>query len=159
MCESPASDSPRTVGTLEGIEGTVIQYDERLYRGGDITTQKGMDELKKPGVKTIFSITPTDQERHLALQNGIRLVETPFNKTGIPQDQLPTYLKEFQKAEQPLYVHCHSGMNRGGTLLAAYRVHIQGWTLEKARSEFVSLGGKDSEFPALMQSVGSPATP
>jgi protein tyrosine phosphatase (PTP) superfamily phosphohydrolase (DUF442 family) len=146
------SNSQR-IGTLEGLAGTVFQYDEGLYRGGDITSHKGMDELKKLGVKTVFSVTPTDQERELAVQSGIRLVEVPFTKAGVPQDKLPLYLEELRKAEQPLYVHCHSGKNCGGALLAAYRVHQQGWDFDIAKAEFVSLGGNDSEFPTLMESV------
>ena len=58
-----------------------------------------------------------------------------------------------KEAEQPLYVHCHSGKQRAGTLLAAYRIHVQGWDFEKAKSEFILLGGKDEKLPALMESV------
>ncbi|MFT7620822.1 MAG: protein tyrosine phosphatase (PTP) superfamily phosphohydrolase (DUF442 family) [Planctomycetota bacterium] len=151
--ESSENQNQRKIGTIEGIENTVFQYDEGLYRGGDIVTQKGMDELKKLGVKTVFSVTPTEDERKVALESGIKLVETPFTKSGIPADKLPVYLEMLKQAEQPLYAHCHSGKNRGGTLLAAYRVHIQDWPLEKAKREFVSLGGKDGEFPALMESI------
>lgn len=143
----------RTVGTVDGIDGTVYQYDEGLYRGGDVTGQVGMDALKELGVQTVFSVTPTDEERAFATKSGIRLVEVPFTKDGIPKSQLPTYVEQLKQAEQPLYVHCHSGKNRGGTLLAAYRVHVQGWDLEKARSEFISLGGRDGDFPQLMESV------
>jgi len=153
ISETQDGDNLRTVGTLEGVNGTVFHYDEGLYRGGDIATQKGMDELKRLGVKTVFSVTPTEQEREFALRSGIRLVEVLFTKSGVPQHKLPVYLKEMKEAEKPLYVHCHSGKNCGGALLAAYRVHVQGWDFEKARSEFVSLGGKDSKYPALMESV------
>lgn len=151
--ESTDSDSERKVGSIEGIENTVFRYDEGLYRGGDIVSQNGMDELKKLGIKTVFSVTPTDDERKFALKSGIKLIETPFTKDGIPQDKLPLYLDQMKAAEQPFYVHCHSGKNRGGTLLAAYRIHVQDWPFSKVRTEFVSLGGKADEFPALLESV------
>jgi protein tyrosine phosphatase (PTP) superfamily phosphohydrolase (DUF442 family) len=153
----PAAVAPesiqRTVGAVDGIDSTVFQYDEGLYRGGDVTTQQGMNELKKLGVKTVFSVTPTDDERAFAARSGLRLVEVPFTKEGIPESKLPFYIQQLRDAEQPLYVHCHSGKNRGGTLLAAYRIHVQKWDFEKARSEFVALGGRDQDFPKLMQSV------
>ena len=79
-------------------------------------SQKGMDELKKLGVKTVFSVTPTDKERAFALKSGITLVETPFDKTGVPQDKLRVYLKQLKAAEQPFYVHCHSGKKPGRNL-------------------------------------------
>ena len=143
----------RTVGNVDGIDGTVFQYDEGLYRGGDVTAQEGMDALKKLGVLTVFSVTPTDEERVFAGRSGIRLVEVPFTKDGIPRDKLPLYIEQLKEANQPLYAHCHSGKNRGGTLLAAYRMHVQGWDFEKARREFIELGGRDRDFPSLLQSV------
>lgn len=148
-----AAQYPEEIGTVEGVDSTVYRYDEGIYRGGDVVSQDGMNKLKDMGIKTIFSVTPTDDERAFAEKSGIKLVEVPFTKEGIPQEKLPGYLELLKDAEQPIYAHCHSGKNRGGTLLAAYRIHHQGWSFEKARDEFVALGGKDSEFPALMQSV------
>ena len=158
-CQTGASDTApkgaqaQSVGAIPGITGTVFQYDDNVYRGGDIQAQEGMDELKALGIKTIFSVTPTDDERRFAAQAGMRLVEVPFTKAGIPEDLLPTYLAQLEGAKKPFYAHCHSGNNRGGALLAAYRIHLQDWDHERAKAEFVSLGGKDTDYPALLESV------
>ena len=148
-----AEKAAEKIGAVEGIENTVFKYDDGIYRGGDIVAQGGMDALKKMGVKTVFSVTPTDDERKFAKNSGVKLVEVPFTKTGIPAETLPAYLELLKGVEKPFYAHCHSGKNRGGTLLAAYRIHVQGWAFEKAKEEFIALGGKDSEFPELMESI------
>ena len=43
-------------------------------------------------------------------------------------------------ARQPLYFHCWRGKDRTGAMCAAYRIHVEGWTLEDARREMQEFG-------------------
>ena len=39
------------------------------------------------------------------------------------------------KERQPVFVHCQYGADRTGTMCAAYRIAVQGWTKEEAIEE------------------------
>jgi len=94
------------------------------------------------GIRTIVSITPTDHERNLCRSNDFTLVEIPFQKEGgLSSEDLRRYLKTIKTGVGPFYVHCRGGTHRGGVLGVAYRIHIQGWTYEKALVEYGRLGG------------------
>jgi hypothetical protein len=45
------------------------------------------------------------------------------------------------KAPKPLYVHCRSGQNRTGVMVAAYRIIVENMSVEKATEEMKSYEG------------------
>ena len=36
---------------------------------------------------------------------------------------------------QPVFIHCHHGKDRTGTVVACYRISHDGWTAERAKYE------------------------
>lgn len=44
------------------------------------------------------------------------------------------------KNRQPVFVHCEHGADRTGTLCAAYRVAVDGWTKQQAVDEMTQGG-------------------
>ena len=124
------------LGVLEGLNKYAVRYDDQRYRGGAPYTDSAATPLRKYGIKTIVSITPTEHERDFCRKHGFAMVEIPFEKTkGPSQDDLRRYLGTIRTGVGPFDVHCHGGTHRGGVLGVAYRVHGLGWPYEKALVE------------------------
>jgi len=137
----PAGETYTVMGEVDGLAAYAIKYDDRLYRGGQLTSQAGLDALKKWGVATIVTITPTEDERKYVKEAGIKLVELPFEKTKLTDKDLTEFLAAVKASEGPVYVHCHGGTHRAGALCLAYRLATDGWDYNKAAVEFGRLGG------------------
>ena len=150
----PEADTYEVLGWQDGMAGYAVKYDEKFYRGGMITGKAGMEALKKWGVKTIVSVTPTDDERKFSKLNGMTLVEVPFGKDpGVTPEVRETFLRAVRTGEGPFYVHCHGGSHRAGTLGALYRMEVEGWDFDKAAVEFGRLGGDLKTDHALLESI------
>lgn len=138
----PPGGEYEVIGVLPGLESFAVKYDERLYRGGLPVSEAAGKSLDRLGVKTIVSITPTDKERALCAGHGFKLVELPFDKADGPSDDvIEKFVAVAKGADTPVYLHCHGGTHRGGVLGVAYRVHVLGWSQEKALAEYDALGG------------------
>ncbi len=152
----PQTGAYEVIGTADGLKNYVIKYDDNLYRGGEPFADSAVASLKKYGIRTIISITPTDHERNFCKRNGFTLVEIPFEKTtGVSPSDLKRYLDVIKTKAEPFYVHCHGGTHRGGVLGVAYRVHIQNWPYEKALVEHGRLGGDLLADHIMLESVKS----
>ena len=66
----------------------------------------------------------------------------PIPSSGEPSDEtLQRFLAIVQDpAAQPVYVHCYRGKDRTGTMIAAYRILIEGWTTKDALGEMQEFG-------------------
>ncbi|MBT3199883.1 MAG: hypothetical protein HN350_08195 [Phycisphaerales bacterium] len=138
----PTGADYEIVGIKEGLAGYMIKYDDKMYRGGQMTTQEGLDYVKSLGVKTIVTITPTDVERKYVAEAKIKLVEVPFVKTDGPSKEiLDTFLEAVKTSDGPVYVHCHGGTHRAAILAAVYRMSVQGWDYDRTVIEYGTLGG------------------
>ena len=83
----------------------------------------------------------------LAHPGGLALVDAE----GIAPSKEPAHLVIEQRAwfgqfltvlrtcPGPVYVHCFGGDLRAGILLAHYRIHKQGWSYERALTEYQRL--------------------
>ncbi|THB73984.1 MAG: hypothetical protein D6B28_02880 [Gammaproteobacteria bacterium] len=149
----PKSDDYQ-VFKIDGVKNYIVKYDEKMYRGGEMQTLAGAKALKKLGIKTIVSITPTDEERKMTKELGLNLVELEFHKTtGVSPEQLKQFLKMVHNEDGPFYVHCHGGNHRAGILASAYRMHELKWSKEKALLEFGFLGGSLKDDYIMIESI------
>ncbi len=150
----PACEGYTVLGVTEGIKNWVIRYDDVLIRGGEFYNDKAADALKAWGVKTIISISPSDRERQFSQKYGFVLVELPFDKKQGPTSaDMRQFLNTIKTGQGPFYVHCIGGTHRGGALGLAYRVHVLGWTWERALIEFGRLGGSLKDDHAMLEAV------
>jgi hypothetical protein len=131
---APEGDAYKVLGYRNGIRFYVVQYSDKLYRGGDILSQEGAQALKALGIKTVISITPSLRERALAKDNGFVLVEMPF--AALTRADLDKFIAAVASNPAPIYVHDFGGINKAGILLAYYRIRKEGWTYERAINEF-----------------------
>jgi protein tyrosine/serine phosphatase len=46
-------------------------------------------------------------------------------------------MAKFRGGQLPAFIHCQHGADRTGTMVAVYRVRVQGWTKEDAIKEMM----------------------
>lgn len=82
------------------------------------------------------------KEQQFCQRHGIRLEHVPFSDRAPPP---PEVFDRFlsvagDPACRPLLVHCEQGYHRTGILCAAFRIGVQGWSVQEALEEMRHLG-------------------
>ena len=107
------------------------QINEHLYRGAQPTGRE-FEELAKMGIKTIVDLRREDQqvarENEIVTALGMRFVSVPMTMHAPTGDQMTKVMEQLQsQSAWPVYVHCHGGRDRTGTVVACYRIAHDGW--------------------------------
>jgi protein tyrosine/serine phosphatase len=111
-----------------------------LYRGAQPSAE-GMRRLEAMGVKTVLSLRAFNDDESLLPQTKLVHPRIRF-KTWHPEDEdVVRFLRIVtDPARAPVFVHCQHGSDRTGTMIAIYRVAIEGWTKDEAIREMVEGG-------------------
>ncbi len=139
-----AEDRPSTwaVAPAQKIPGlpNFFQVTPILYRGAQPTAD-GMRALEAMGVKTVLSLRAFNDDESLLPQTKLAHPRIRFN-TWHPEDEdVVRFLRIVTDPKNlPVFVHCQHGSDRTGTMIAIYRVAVQGWDREEAIREMVEGG-------------------
>jgi protein tyrosine phosphatase (PTP) superfamily phosphohydrolase (DUF442 family) len=120
----------------------------RIYRGAWQKPWPMRRVVRDYHIKTIVALAhPPEhelprQEQALAKELGVKWVHVPIvdlrginDKAGI-SDQLEAAAALIADSKnQPVFFHCHHGINRASMVQMAYRMMYCGWTLEQASDE------------------------
>lgn len=150
----PEKSENYQIFVVDGLDNFTVQYDNNFSRGGQITTVEGIKQLKKWGFETVITITPTDQERALAKQFGIKLIELEFSYQGLTHQIINRFLKELENSGK-IYAHCHGGTHRAGILGVLYRIFKNDKSFDEAINEFYALGGFPKKDEAMISVIRS----
>jgi tyrosine-protein phosphatase SIW14 len=121
------------------------QVNANLYRGGQ-PKPEGIAQLKRMGIKTIVNLRDNDaraiSEKSAAEAAGLRYFNLPLPTFNRPSDDAVKEALSLINApdNQPVFVHCHRGSDRTGTVIAIYRIEHDGWTSDQARTEAKQYG-------------------
>lgn len=121
------------------------KIDDCLLRGGQ-PKEKGFNSLKSMGVKTILSLRGQNEEllreKELAQNLGMNFYNIPMSVYKQPSnEQITEFLGIVSdKSNLPVFVHCESGRDRTGAIVALYRVAIYGWGPKEAYKEAKKFG-------------------
>ena len=121
----------------------------KLYRSAQ-PTEEGFEFLSRqsrlwnddPPIKTVLSLCPIDRDTaFLPTTSPLRLEQISF-KTWHPEDEdVVKFLRIVTTPSlQPVLVHCQHGSDRTGTMIAVYRVIIDGWSKDDAVREMTNGG-------------------
>ena len=111
-----------------------------LYRGAQ-PTNEGFRALARMGVKTVVNLRAFHDDAKLLEGTGLGYVHITFEPWKPDPREVATFLKILtDPARRPVFVHCQHGADRTGTMVAAYRMVFQGWTLEQALAELPNFG-------------------
>lgn len=111
-----------------------------LYRSAQ-PTAAGMQRLERLGIKTIVNLRKYHSDK--AELQGTRLVgiAIPMHAWHPENEDVVRFLRIMRdSARTPVLVHCQHGADRTGTMVAVYRMAVQGWSKEAALREMVDGG-------------------
>jgi protein tyrosine phosphatase (PTP) superfamily phosphohydrolase (DUF442 family) len=113
---------------------------EALYRS-EQPSPLGLENLKKLGVKTILNLRSLHSDRDEIGVTGLAY-EHIFMKPFHPEEEdVVRFLKLVTDPQRtPVLVHCHHGADRTGTMIAVYRIAVQGWSKGEAIREMTQGG-------------------
>lgn len=133
----------QAVSPAQGLQN-FYQVDRGVYRAQQPTTEV-LQQLQEghlltptgQAFATVVSLRTTPSDRLLlAPSSQVTLVELPLDTWDVSDAQILQFLTlATDPKRQPLLVHCRHGADRTGTMVAAYRVVVQGWSKADALAE------------------------
>ena len=112
---------------------------DNLYRSAQPSAE-GMRNAEKLGIKTVLNLRGLHSDEDLAQGTNLNLTRIKINTWAMNEDNILEGLRIILQADGPVLVHCQHGADRTGTLLAAYRMVVQGWSREAAIKEMLEGG-------------------
>ena len=110
-----------------------------LYRSAQ-PTAGGMRSAEDMGIRTVLNLRAFHSDDDLAEGTRLTLMRLEINTWAMDEEEILAGLRIILRAKPPVLVHCQHGADRTGTLLAAYRMVIQGWPRDKAITEMLDGG-------------------
>ena len=154
--------------TLPGVPN-LHKVSETLYRSAQ-PTAVGMQNLKKLGIETIVNLRSFHSDRDEIGMTGLAY-EHIYMKAWHPEEEdVIRFLQIVNNPKRtPVLVHCQHGADRTGSMVALYRIAVQGWTKEAAIREMTQGGFgyheiwinlppwiRDMDITALRRKAGIP---
>lgn len=111
-----------------------------LYRSAQ-PSKEGMAQLKKLGIETVVNLRSFHSDRDKIGLTGLGY-EHIYMKAWHPEEkEIIRFLQIVTNPKRtPVLVHCQHGADRTGTMVAVYRVAVQGWKTEDAVREMLDGG-------------------
>jgi hypothetical protein len=126
----------------------------KIYRGAWQRAWPMRRIVQRYRIKTVLALAhPPNhplalQEQRMAHELGYRWIHIPIvDQRGTDDKEVISDLLEqasavlADPANQPVYFHCHHGINRASMVQIAYRTKYCGWTLEQATDEIARTFG------------------
>lgn len=134
----------RTIARKLAIEGVpkLGEVGPTLYRGAQPTRQ-GFQKLAEMGISIVVDLRERGRksERQEVTSLGMRFVEIPWNCFHPKDTDIARFLKLLRDNRgKKVFVHCQTGDDRTGLMIAAYRMAEQGWTAKEAMKEMEAYG-------------------
>ena len=114
------------------------KVDNNLYRGAQPKRHDYAD-LAALGVKTVIDL---QQDSEAGEQDDVETAGMKFYRIGLSDSSWPAPEKTAQflklvndPANQPVFIHCHGGRHRAGTMTAIYRISHDKWSADQAYAE------------------------
>ncbi|MFH1422637.1 MAG: tyrosine-protein phosphatase [Planctomycetota bacterium] len=142
-CLSPhVKEMPNLAKRIE-IPGVAnaAEVSKNLYRGA-APNDKGVESMKKLGIKAIIDLRTTSEYKEKAEALEIRYFSMPFHQWENPSEEMVRkYFSIISDPEnQPVFIHCREGKDRTGTMIALYRIQYENWSNEDALNEAFFFG-------------------
>ena len=114
------------------------KVDNHLYRSG-LPTGKGMQYAEKLGIRYVLNLHHFGNDDAEVQGTSLKVKQIRIHVTKMTYAEIVQSLKYIVKADKPVLVHCLTGSDRTGIVVAAYRM-LKGWTKEEAINEMVHGG-------------------
>ena len=106
-----------------------------LYRCAQPTAE-GMRAAEKLGIKTVISLRAFHSDKDELKSTKLKSERIYFNTWHAEDEDVLRFLKVVTNTNAgPILIHCQHGADRTGTMVAIYRMAVQGWSKEDAIKE------------------------
>jgi len=141
---APPVPTEHTIARKLPVEGVpnLGEVSPTLYRGAQ-PTQQGFRKLAEMGITIVVDlrVRRLKVERQQVTKLGLRFVTIPWNCFHPKDTDIAQFLKLLRDNRgKKVFVHCQTGLDRTGMMIAAYRIAEQGWTAEEAMNEMKAYG-------------------
>ena len=127
------------------------QVNEKLYRGGQ-PNAGGLNRLRDLGINTVINLrgasARTRAEEAEARALGLNYFNIALPNWGRPQDSRIARIIEIIDAPQngKVFIHCRSGVDRTGLIVAVYRMTHEGRSSNEALAEAERYGMRRIQY-------------
>jgi protein tyrosine phosphatase (PTP) superfamily phosphohydrolase (DUF442 family) len=111
----------------------------KVYRSGQPSPAQLRKWINRYGIKTVINLRGNgekiiEKERAAANELGVKMITIRFKSTSLPtRDSLDRLIQAIETAEQPILLHCQSGIERSGTASALAAMAIGKETYNAAK--------------------------
>ena len=170
---APGSGDQRPASWAQPIQlagvSNLHKVSSNLYRSAQPTAQ-GMGQLKQLGIQTIVNLRSFHSDRDAIGQTGLAYDHIYMKAWHPEEEDVIRFLQIVTNPKRtPVLVHCQHGADRTGSMVALYRIAVQGWTKEAAIREMTQGGFgyheiwinlppwiRDMDITALRRKAGIP---
>lgn len=111
-----------------------------LYRGAQPDVC-GFAELDRIGIHTVVNLRRFHSDLEMLESYTFGYYEIPIDTWHVTRDEAVQFLRIATGERMiPVFVHCAHGSDRTGTMVALYRICVQGWEKDAAIEEMVEGG-------------------
>lgn len=107
----------------------------QFYRSGQ-PSRRGFKKMERMGVKSVISLREYHSDKRRVRGTKISTQRLSMAAGRMTYEHIVEVLCMIRMAPKPLLLHCWHGSDRTGCIVAAYRIVVQGWTLQQAEAEF-----------------------
>jgi len=152
---TPQATPDGCTNNLDSLIPNFCQVTPNILWRGAKPDKDGAAWLVEQGVRTIVNLEMLHDDQKTFEQvrlknNGKYTVDyyrvrdwepLPTIASSLSDEHVAQFLAIMDQAPKPVYVHCRSGENRTGLMVAAYRVIVEGEDSEKAIDEMEKYNG------------------
>lgn len=127
---------------IDGVQGLPNFYGvtDNLYRSAQ-PEDVAFAELKKMGIKTVVNLRSLHSDRDQCREAGLGYEKIKMQAWNPDDEDVIDFVRiAVDEGRHPVLVHCQHGADRTGTVIAAYRIVVQGWSKEDAIEEMTQGG-------------------
>lgn len=124
---------------LNRINSTLYRSAQPTKKGFEFLSHQPRLYLLDQPIKTVLSLRAFhDDANVMSSSSPLRSEQIRFNTWHPEREDILKFLRIATTPElQPVLVHCQHGSDRTGTMIAIYRIVVEGWTKEQAKAEMV----------------------
>ncbi|HXH72977.1 MAG TPA: tyrosine-protein phosphatase [Mariprofundaceae bacterium] len=115
------------------------KVDDRVYRS-EQPDAEGMADLEAMGIRRVLSLREFHGDAEAVSKTHLQSFRIPIDTWHITDDEVVQALRIILASDAPILVHCWHGSDRTGTVIAMYRIVVQGWSRAAAIDELVHGG-------------------
>ena len=129
---------------------TIIKVSDNLYRGNHPIEWADFARLNSYEIKNILNLesglyelfkADINHEIEMATKFCIDVNHLQMSPVMPPNlEEIKTTLDIIDQNKGNTFIHCFSGVDRTGCIIAAYRVTKQSWTIQDAMEEMLEMG-------------------